>query len=302
LSADAQPPAQQAALHVLHGLYTVGEEGDSSDLDEGVALSPYYAAECIFDGRRTLAFVGAVDRAIESALTRVDGTIELFYLGCGPLATLLLPSLVTRADESRLRVTLVDVHQESVDALRVLLDHLDLRGPEVSVHTGDAMFFDTTVAPDVLVMEVLQHGLTDEPQVGMTLRWVPRLAEGGQLIPGAIEIDAWLVDAKDPKGSDRVELGAVMRLDAEYGRTVKAQFDRLPCPSFEVGAIPWDEAQLLITTRLVLDDKDTLVEGDCGLSDPRLLDRLGKVRTGDRIEIEYRLGGRPAFEATRSTP
>lgn len=72
---------------------------------------------CLEDGCRTPAFIRGIVLAVRAALARRGDNrrpIHLLEAGCGPLATLAIP-VMTQFDPGDLQVTLIDLHQASID-------------------------------------------------------------------------------------------------------------------------------------------------------------------------------------------
>ena len=105
-----------------------GWAGDSL-LPQGVAINPQAAAFCIKDYTRTVIFIRGVHAAIATLQARLpQQPIRILYAGCGPFATLLLP-LLTRFKATELDITLLDIHQRSLNSVGKLLSDFAASSP-----------------------------------------------------------------------------------------------------------------------------------------------------------------------------
>ena len=99
---------------------------DDSLLEDGVAINPQAAAHCVVDYQRSVVFIRGVYAAINAVKTRFpDTVIDILYAGCGPFATLLLPVL-GKFTPGTLNITLLDIHQRSLDSVEQLLAYFGL--------------------------------------------------------------------------------------------------------------------------------------------------------------------------------
>jgi hypothetical protein len=108
--------------------------------EHGKAVSPTTAAQCAEDIERSRVFMQGVYQAIQERTDRGQ-KVHLLYAGTGPFGLLVVP-LLPFFSPSQLQVTLLDIHQQSLDCLGRLLDHLQVRDfvrafrvePPASVH------------------------------------------------------------------------------------------------------------------------------------------------------------------------
>ena len=132
---ETNPEVLLSACATLHNrlarLAELPDDSEESDdlrasmLASGTAISPRDAARCLRDIARTTTFMRGLRAAVADATRRFPGqAIEVLYAGCGPFATLAL-SLIVERDPSEVQLTLVDVHERSLDAARRLYERLD---------------------------------------------------------------------------------------------------------------------------------------------------------------------------------
>jgi hypothetical protein len=203
-------------------------------LVNGVAISPYGAAMCIREFRRTEVFVQAMDAAIRAARERFPGeTIHVVEAGCGPLAPLAF-SMAARYPANEVSFTLLDFHPVALAGAKRLAEALGVEASIREYLEADATSVRLREAPHIIASEVLLRALTKEPQVAVTLNLAPQLREGGFFLPECIDVDAALFDSETyfrPIGIDAdlaahrsasiQDLGAVFRLEAAELRKLK---------------------------------------------------------------------------------
>ncbi len=157
-------------------------------------MSPFLAARCLVEVFRTQQFLRGMHAALHAAHQRFPGQrLHILYPGCGPYATLVLP-LTTQFSPADFQVTLIDVHEPAVVAVRKLVQALDVADYVCDIVRADAMTYQPPAGQQyhLLVLEVMQGALAREPQVALTLRFLPWLLPGGLLVPARITVDACL--------------------------------------------------------------------------------------------------------------
>jgi hypothetical protein len=297
----------------------------ADDLDEiglpgGKAISPRDAARCVLDYSRTSKFLRGIHAAILDARERFPNTvIEILYAGCGPFAPLAIP-LTTRFSPTEIQFTLIDIHRRSLDAARRIFQAFGLTNFVRDYIRCDAASYkhDAPHVIHIILVEAMQSALEKEPQVAMTMNLAPQLCSGGIFIPESIAVDCYLSDLTNEftllpveggatnslsTGRDavRTNLGRVLELTAGNCRALLASGG-----SGEPGAslskvileVPKDlegEFNLMLLTTITVFDSIALGDYESGLTYPRVLHDLGKIRRGMRIELEYAIGDKPGF-------
>jgi hypothetical protein len=167
----------------------------------------------------------------------------------------------------------------------------------------------------------MQAALEKEPQVAMTMNLAPQLCSGGIFIPESIAIDCYLCDLANefthlpvegdaasslPTGREaiRVKLGRVLELTAGNCRNLLAsgggdEHRGISLSPKVILDVPQDldrEFNLMLLTTITVFDSIALVDYESGLTCPRVLHDLGKIRGGMRIELVYSLGDKPGFK------
>lgn len=335
LDPAADPGLQQQACEALYEYLVERVDWDDPPMDmdretqlqEGVAISPRDAVRCILDSTRTTAFLRGVDRAIRQMRERhPERPVQLLYAGCGPLAPLVVP-LLPRYHADELQVSLLEIHEGSLNSAFRLCGSLSLSDRIAGAIHGDALDFEAPegIRWDVCVVEMLQMALEKEPQLAVTARLAPQIAEDGILVPERISLLAALSDLSSEfrllpetgeersssEGTEhrrRVDLGTILELDrtsapaliaaAENASTDPDSFSpQLPGVEFDVPAdleagcfTPIIRTRLQVAPGIILDDYDS------GLTVPRVLHSQGKATPGESLAFSYRLGERPGIE------
>ncbi|MFT6503563.1 MAG: putative RNA methylase [Crocinitomicaceae bacterium] len=161
---------------------------DFTNTPGGVALSPQHAIDCLKDGVRTSRFLKGIFKAITQALeTNKDTPLEVLYAGCGPLSTLIIP-LLPHFNSDQLRITLIDIHEESMTSSKKIIEHLELNDFFVSLKTCDATKYAHPRKIDLLITETMDKGLTREPQASISEHLCQQLSTEGILIPKQISL------------------------------------------------------------------------------------------------------------------
>jgi hypothetical protein len=285
----------------------IGLATADTKLSQGLALSPAAAAACIDDAQRTAMFVRGVHAAVkESRLLFPDTCIEVVDAGTGPFASLVLPVMAVSSPEE-VRFTLIDIHPESIRSVGAVLSHFGLTPFVRALVAGDATRYEhpRDLPLHVVVLEVLQEALANEPQVAITRRLVPQMTEGGFLIPEEITVDLVLenphvlagVDEREAAGEPRVPVGRVLTLDKSFARLAETE-GRLPLAKLTIPRAP-ESALPAYVTRIGVFRTLRLAGRDSGLTIPVRIPALTGVREGEQVTFHYRLGPRPGIEFQR---
>jgi hypothetical protein len=187
----------------------------------------------------------------------------------------------------------------------------------------DAAYYKNDAPHDihVVVVEAMQAALEREPQVAITMNLAPQLCPGGIFLPERITVDCYLcdltkefpalaagADAADSlpgggRGRVRVNLGRVLELTAGSCRDLLATRNggehggtSLTPKLLNVSEDVDGEFDLMLLTAVTIFDSIALDDYESGLTCPRILNDVGKVRGGRGVEFEYHLGDRPGFK------
>ena len=277
----------------------------SRQLEDGLALSPALAATCLLDGRRTQAFVRGVIGAISEVSQRsAAGPIEVVYAGTGPFAPLVLLA-IPHVDLSRVRFTLLDIHEESVRSVRALLRAFDARECVIDVMCSDATGYRHPRPVDVLISETMKRSLAEEPFVAIRRNFLPQLAPGAALIPERVTIELALLDAVSEQarwsgdatvGAGQQQQGKVFEIDGTHvwpappdrTTTVRVSADFATGPKW-----------VALQTHIVVYKDERLNPYESGLTTPEVLWDLSPVSSDITLEFSYTTGVRPGLHWQR---
>ncbi|WP_020408649.1 phytanoyl-CoA dioxygenase family protein [Hahella ganghwensis] len=270
------------------------------NLKSGVALSPVQAAKCLTELMRTHSFIHAVARAVKDLLER-KGQVEIVYAGTGPYGLLLLPLLACLKD-SRIRATLIDIHEENVQAVRAVVSTLGI-GPNIrSIELEDATCW---IPPsgrkfDIILSETMNWMLNNEPQVMIFSHLVQYLRdEHSTLIPQRVVMDACLYN---PVESNQFKTGKRAVPPEETKLALIGSLDRDAAIAIANGnrtllnarivipeTLPTGQTSLKFRTEIQIYQDLWLRDGQCSLNTPMCFDET-KFLAGDRIALTYVFG------------
>ena len=269
---------------------------EASHTPFGKAVSLTTAAQCAEDPERGRVFIQGIYQAIQDRLKAHPGQIvNILYAGTGPFAWLLLP-LLPLFSASQIQVTLLDIHQASLDKVTKLIEHFDLADRMVESVCADATLWqpNTVVKFDVILSETMKHLLQQEPQVQIFTHLQAYLADDGVLIPQNIELDAWLECRTVQDFVETHYLGPLFALNLQTARLL-ASGDRsflagtLLLPDFSPSAVT-----LKFTTSIQVYGNSTLSEYQSQLTLPRYR-REHWLKPLSCLAFRYEQGTHPDF-------
>lgn len=269
---------------------------EASHTPFGKAVSLTTAAQCAEDPERGRVFIQGIYQAIQDRLKAHPGQIvNILYAGTGPFAWLLLP-LLPLFSASQIQVTLLDIHQASLDKVTKLIEHFDLADRVVESVCADATLWqpNTVVKFDVILSETMKHLLQQEPQVQIFTHLQAYLADDGVLIPQNIELDAWLECRTVQDFVETHYLGPLFALNLQTARLL-ASGDRsflagtLLLPDFSPSAVT-----LKFTTSIQVYGNSTLNEYQSQLTLPRYR-REHWLKPLSCLAFRYEQGTHPDF-------
>ena len=273
----------------------------------GMAVSPTVAAMCMNDYVRTVQFVRGVQAAIMDLRKLCpDRPVRILYVGCGPYATLAVP-LMAIFSPQEVSFTLLDVHAESIESAKSIVDQLGLADFVAKYETMDAGLYriDPEHTPDIIQMEIMQACLKSEPQVAIT-RYLLAQAPNAVLIPEEVRIDLVLVNTSreftfnPPPGHlsgaqrDRIPVASVFVLNRETVNSWKDIIEnRLPGALARIPDPMEQRYQPMLFTVVRVYQDHVLKDYNSSLTCPKKLAREGSIKAGDTIQFHYELGAHP---------
>ena len=244
--------------------------------------------------------------------------IHIIYAGCGPYGTLLLP-LTTQFTPEQMELTLIDIHELSIDGVRGLIEALGIEDYIYQCVQANAVTYrhPSEIPLHMVVSETMEAGLAREPQLAIMRNFLPQLHENGLFIPENIVVDAYLSSSEEedigllmhrdefgyPVGreiqlqADRLPLGRViaLNLNSAYPQEIGHGWDAIPLTTLEIP--PRDECldQFLLLTTVSIFGSYKFTPYDCELSFPIRLHDLNQVASGSRIQFSYIFGQKPGL-------
>jgi predicted RNA methylase len=260
---------------LLTSLNIKADSIEFTNIAGGVALSPQHAIDCLKDGVRTSRFLKGIFKAISQALeTNKDTPLEVLYAGCGPLSTLIVP-LLPHFNSDQLRITLIDIHEESMKSSKKIIEHLELNDFFVDFKTCDATKYKHPQKLDLLITETMDKGLTREPQVSISEHLCQQLSTEGILIPKQISLfTGTAVFGKLPRYDQSVNTENIA-IDIEHKQSLFSVNlnSQITYQGFESNAIAVPEninatPDICVFAEVEIFDGITLKVGDSILGDP----------------------------------
>lgn len=276
-----------------------------SVLAAGKALSPVDAARCVWQSSRTTKFIKGIDRAVQDLRERFPGeTLNVLYAGCGPLAPLAMP-LLARHGWNDLRFTLLDIHSPSLEGARKMAQTFCVDGGIHRWVLGDAAEFSLEEEPyHLIISEVLQQALQNEPQVAVTRNLVNFLRDGGIFIPEEITVSLKFYDIGGfhssvvDQGAARADewshmIGEVFTLTVDTARSWEVSASQIPAATIFVPPAPTPRSEIFLFTDLRVYGTHTLRTNESSLNIPVVVD--GVIKAGSTAEFFYEIGREPGL-------
>ena len=262
----------------------------------GLAISALTAAKCLRDIKRTTYFIRGIDQALSKHLSQ-QSKVNILYAGTGPYALLLLPLLVYRMPAAEcLTITLLDMHQESTDALHKLIEALGLQAYQIKIQTIDIL--DFCDQPDggfqLIISEVMQRALEKEPQVAVFNYLTPMLSDEGDFIPQTVTVAACLFETRKEMQKVTGEITKAPRL--VLGDLLQLNKNTKPEYIFTY-SLP-DDLQdfdsLMLTTEIQVYQDYRLKNNDSGLTIPKYIGV--ELLANKNIAFNYINGSAPFWD------
>ncbi|BDX07898.1 hypothetical protein [Planctobacterium marinum] len=267
-----------------------------ANLDTGIAISPVQAAKCTDQVIRTKRFIQGVKSCLDKKLA-IKSDVNVLYAGTGPYGMLLLP-LLTLYQKRPINVTLIDVHSENTQAIKKLIEALDLEEFTEGIHHVDATTWqpDGSIQFDIIISETMNTLLEREPQVSIFSHLVQFLYDDGDLIPEQVLLGARL-KAYEIYNEPFIDLGNFFTLNKLSCQKL-SDGDKTPLSgSIELperfSAMAYQMVQM--TTDIQVYENIWLHENDCSLNNVKSYKRL-KLKPGGQIKFTYHIDKVPLFE------
>ena len=273
------------------------DEGESFTA-HGLAVSPTLAAACVDDYMRTIFYLRGLFAAIHDQSSKISNRpVRILYAGCGPFATLAVP-LMSVLEAREAQFTFLDIHRESIESARTLVDALEFNNFVHEYLTGDAMFYEVSCSepPDIIVMETMQAALGKEMQVPMT-RWLMGQAPDAILVPQEIQIELTLLDPGrefdiEQQGITRKRTKPLEVFSINKEKVIEWQKLHHTLPGSKI-TIPAAAPQMqgMLFTNIQVYGEHKLKDYHCGLTSPILWPE--PIVEGQEWQFNYRLEKSP---------
>lgn len=294
---------------------------EDSLLADGVAINPQAAAHCVLDYQRSVVFIRGIYAALKPLRVRLpDQPLTILYAGCGPFATLLLP-LLGRFEPGELNITLLDIHQRSLDSVNVLLHAFELDDHTCHTVRGDACHYQHESKLQLIIAETMQKSLEQEPQFPVTVNLASQLQPGGVFIPQLIEVELGLTDLAYEKSSvaesrslapdslqKRHPLATVFSLSPDSAAILleNGQYNA-NTENFELNPLVLDVPPLpniatldaALFTRISVFEQYRLDDYESEITLPLKCHELLPLAAGEQLRVSYQLGSYPKFNIRR---
>lgn len=259
--------------------------------NQGKAVSMITAAQCAEEFMRTQVFLRGVYQALQDQL-KYKENIRVLYAGTGPFGLLLLP-LLPSFSASSVQVTLLDIHQESLNALNKIRDLLSVNDHIETIECVDILQWQpqTKQKFDIIISETMKAMLDQEPQVSIFAHLSPWLAEGGNLVPESITIEAWL-----KQQNKLINLGEVFTLNHASALKLSQQTEPVIKQDLTIPIYPiHTSADLKFTTDITVYRSHKLGENQCSLNLPYVIQQANP-KPNSILQCCYQFGSTPTFK------
>ncbi len=289
-------------LHFIYyeitGIKAFKEEANNTEdtfLNFGKAVSPLVAANCLLDVMRTKCFIQGIYHAIVDLRKKLNNRrLNILYPGSGPYASLIIP-LCFLFEKNTFKCTIIDIHKESIDAVRKVIMKLGLSAYFDNIILDNAFnyrCYDFN-RPHIIISEVLQRGLRSEPQVALAHHLIPQMDKEGVFIPKEIKLD--LIHSK-AKGEESF-MGSVLVLNKQNVLSKLKEcnqsdlkFDPLVIP---MPLLYCENDKLEIQTQLEVYDGIFLKKNQSTLNIPIIATPLIGYDAKTRFKFEYKVSNKP---------
>ncbi|MAD46015.1 MAG: hypothetical protein CMH98_13525 [Oceanospirillaceae bacterium] len=200
-----------------------------------------------------------------------------------------------RFQSHQVRITLLDIHKESLTALQRLIQVLNVENYIEHIECVDILAWSLPPSPqfDLIVSETMKAMLEQEPQVAIFSHLVPALKETGCLIPESIQIKAWLSAAGNKTHVD-IYLADIFTLSQETAVLLNQGEEGCLSGQVSIPEYPAVYHDLKFTTDIQVYDQHSLHTGNCSLNIPKKI-LQAKPEPGSELHFEYKRGKHPGF-------
>lgn len=264
---------------------------------QGKAVSLVTAAQCAEDVERTRVFMQGVHAAILSKLdAQGDGIpLRILYAGIGPFGLLVVPLLPLFVND-RIKVSLLDIHAESLVKVKTLIDYLGVDHLIEQITQADACQWQSPERFDLIISETMRQGLIQEPQVSVFSHLQQFLVADGLLIPEIIRLELWLARAGIMKQEiTPVYIGKLFQVDKVTSQCVGRGDQSVLQGTLDIPEYPPELCDLKLSTFIQVFNEHQLDENQSQLTLP-LYEKNARPLPGCKLKFQYRMGEYPHCE------
>lgn len=258
----------------------------------GKACSTITAMRCAQEFMRTMQFWRGTFEAINYQLQN-HKTINILYAGTGPFGTILLP-ILHLFPHHRVRVYLLDIHQESISYLSKVIEYLNLGKFIENIECVDATDWSPSLKFDVLISETMKAMLEQEPQVEIFTHLEPFLNDEGSLIPEEISLSASLTQSRHL--NENYYLGEIANLNRESVKRIQSEGVNALSHRIKMPEISEQFKALELNTVVKVFGKHSLEKNECSLNLPKL--HYIKAKANSFMTFKYHITDYPKFDFT----
>lgn len=272
---------------------------NETQIPEGICIAPVDAANCMLDFERTITFIRGLFDAIKESQKRNPGKrISVLYAGCGPFATLILP-MTTEFSSKEVGFTLVDIHEESINYVKKIIEELGIQDYFDDIVHADATKYKPEKQPDIVLTETMGRALLFEPHLAITENLKKTLGEKGILIPENISLGVKL-KSLNSHPRKKINLGNYFELTKDS--------PEISPPYIIKGAVELgpnveknDLFYILLTTKIKVFRTRVLEPESSMITHTEQMNGIFRQTEGTRLYIQYPAGGRPKIIQTEIT-
>lgn len=291
-------------------------------LPHGLAIDPHSASTCLKDIVRTTQYTRGLFAAIKKTLNQIKNRpVHVVYAGSGPYAPFAM-AMTTQFSSKELQFTIIDIHQESLDSVKAIVEELKVESYIRNYLCEDAVSYTNydDLPIDIGISECLNKALIKEPQVAISMNLVKQMEPSGLLIPQKIKVDAYLINPKIEFSYVEDNEGNLSfnRTEATKKRTHIAHLLDLSKPvvinllgitngdlnknyNIELGLkiVPEHPAEnntLMYTTTINIFGDFWIDEYQSGLTQPQLEQHKERIPEKGELSFSYKLCTNPEFD------
>ncbi len=180
------------------GVRELAEHKKRTLLPHGLAIDPYSAGTCLNDIIRSTQYTRGLYAAIKDLQEIIKNRpVHIVYGGCGPYAPFVM-AMATQFSPEQVQFTVIDIHKESLEAVKSIAEELGFRDYFRKYVQEDAVTYqvEDDLPVDIGLAECLNKGLIKEPQLGISVNLVNQMEDHGIMIPERIKIDAYMINPR----------------------------------------------------------------------------------------------------------